>query len=312
MFTNEGIEQQQKRQAWKSCLREDKVKRKKNTGWLLYVMLFILLVLGIGLFIYPALSSYLAELNQEEVIETYDEALLKMKKEEYEKEWKKAVAYNEALAGDPVRDPFLEGSGRALPEDYLSVLNIGGVMGTIEIPKISVDLPIYHGTEPETLEKGVGHIRQTALPVGGKGTHSVLTGHTGLPNAKLFDNLTQLKKGDMFYIHILDRTLCYQVDGIHVVEPNDVKLLDPVPGKDYATLITCTPYGVNSHRLLVRGIRTKYDEKVLQEQKEQKKGMSAKELLILEITFLIIVIVLAVFTIHKNKRKRIKSLREEW
>ena len=281
------------------------MKQKKGNSRLPYIIIIILLVLGVALFLYPALSKYVAELNQSEVVKTYNDSVKRMKEEEYEAEWQRAVAYNESLAGEPVKDPFLEGSGMALPEDYLSILNIDGVMGNIEIPKISVNLPIYHGTDTDTLEKGVGHIRQTALPVGGSGTHAVLTGHTGLPNAKLFDDLTEMKEGDLFLLRILNQTLAYEVDSILVVEPEDVKPLDPIPGEDHVTLVTCTPYGINSHRLLVRGVRTEYHKEEVEKQKKEKKVMAAKELLMVEIA-VILLLVFLIFIIFMKKRVRRK------
>lgn len=146
---------------------------------------------------------------------------------------------------------------------YNNILNLdhSGVMGYLEIPCISVNLPIYHGTDAEILERGVGHLAASSIPVGGKSTHSVLTGHTGLSSAKLFTDLTEMKKEDLFFIHVLDRTLAYKVDQISVVRPEDTRKLQIVKGKDYVTLVTCTPYGVNDHRLLVRGVRTKYVKK---------------------------------------------------
>lgn len=143
---------------------------------------------------------------------------------------------------------------------YNNILNLdhSGVMGYLEIPCISVNLPIYHGTDAEILERGVGHLAASSIPVGGKNTHSVLTGHTGLSSAKLFTDLTEMKKDDLFFIHVLDRTLAYKVNQISVVRPEDTRKLQIVDGKDYVTLVTCTPYGVNDHRLLVRGVRTKY------------------------------------------------------
>ena len=152
----------------------------------------------------------------------------------------------------------MPGSGYALPDNYLEVLNTDGIMGRLTIPKIGVDLPIYHGSSEESLQKGVGHIESTSLPIGGEYRHAVLTGHRGLPNAELFTRLDELTVGDTFYIHVLDRTLAYQVDQITTVEPDEMETLRAVPGEDYVTLVTCTPYGVNTHRLLVRGTRVPY------------------------------------------------------
>ncbi len=218
----------------------------------------LLFLLGAAVFFYPTASNYLAEKNQAQVIQTYEDVLGEADEARIAAEWEKAEEYNENLAGDPVHDPFVPGSGYALPENYLDVLNLGGVMAYIEIPKISVYLPIYHGTSEEVLEKGVGHIESTSLPIGGTYRHAVLTGHRGLPSAELFTNLDKLKKGDYFYIHVLDQILAYQVDQIKTVEPKELEDLVTVKGKDYVTLVTCTPYAVNTHRLLVRGVRTDY------------------------------------------------------
>ena len=234
----------------------EKDNRKKSK--VMPIISSIFFMAGACIFFYPTVSNYIAEKNQANVIQEYQETVQKDDIENVEAEWAKAEEYNENLAGDPVHDPFVPGSGYALPENYLDVLNINGIMGYIEIPKISVYLPIYHGTSEEVLEKGVGHIESTSLPIGGEYRHSVLTGHRGLPSAELFTNLDKLKEGDYFYIHVLDQTLAYKVDPIKTVQPRDLEDLVAVPGEDYITLVTCTPYAVNTHRLLVRGSRTDY------------------------------------------------------
>ena len=215
-------------------------------------------IFGLIIFSYPIISSYLSEKNQASIIENYDSIVKNQDDEYFEQELHKAIEYNESLAGDPVRDPFVFNSGYALPENYMSVLNVNGVMGYINIPKINVRLPIYHGSSEETLAKGVGHIESTSLPVGGSTSHAVLTGHRGLPNAKLFTDLNLLKRGDHFYISFLNQTIAYKVDQIKTILPSELKDLIIVPDKDYITLVTCTPYGINTHRLIVRGIRTEY------------------------------------------------------
>lgn len=217
-----------------------------------------LFVGGAAVFCYPAISNYLNQKNQSRVVQTYEETVAAQDDALLAEEWAKAEEYNENLAGDPVHDPFVPGSGYALPDNYLDVLNIDGVMGRITIPKIGVDLPVYHGTEAETLEKGVGHMESTSLPIGGEYRHAVLTGHRGLPSAELFTRLDELEPGDQFYLHVLDGTLAYQVDQILTVEPQELENLVAEPGQDYVTLVTCTPYGVNTHRLLVRGTRVPY------------------------------------------------------
>lgn len=244
------------------------------------LLILLLLLTGACIFLYPAVSSCIAERYQMTAVADYGSAVDTMTEPEYAEQWRLAREYNETLMGEPVHDPFLMGSGMALPQNYLETLNVNGVMGTVRIPRISVDLPIYHGTDAETLEKGVGHIRQTALPIGGSGVHSVLTGHSGLPGAKLFDDLSELETGDLFFIHVLGEVHAYQVDAIQVVLPGEVEALNPVAGRDLITLITCTPYGINTHRLLVRGTRVEYqpqEEQRLQQQAPRR--LSSRQLL---------------------------------
>lgn len=233
--------------------------KKKNKGnVLIAVFAALIFLIGAAVFLYPLVSNWLAEIHQSGVIQEYEEELAAEDENFYAAEWKKAREYNDNLAGDPVRDPFVPGTGYALPGNYLDCLNIGGVMGYIEIPKINVRLPIYHGTSEEVLQEGVGHIESTALPIGGEFTHAVLTGHRGLPSAKLFTDLDQLGIGDRFYIYVLDEILAYEVDEINTVLPDELQELQAIEGRDLVTLITCTPYGVNTHRLLVRGTRIPY------------------------------------------------------
>lgn len=273
---------------------------KKRT---VYLLIILLMTAGTALFLYPAFSSYIAEQNQISAVDDYDETVRALQEEKLAEEWRKAREYNETLMGEPVHDPFLEGSGKALPQNYLDILHISETMGTVEIPKISVKLPIYHGTDAKTLDKGVGHMRQTALPIGSDGTHAVLTGHTGLPNAKMFDNLTRLVLGDKFYIHVLGETLAYEVDQISTVLPEEVALLNPIEGEDHVTLLTCTPYGVNTHRLLVRGVRVEYSEEEFAGQAALKEGLSVRDELILQ-TALIAGVVLAILVTVLILRRR--------
>ena len=227
------------------------------------IALYIVFIAGLIILSYPFVSNWLAARRGIEASETYEAMTSSLTDEERQREWEKAKIYNDHLRGDPVKDPFLPGSGAALPSNYMEVLDIDGIMGYIEIPDIDVKLPIYHGVAKEVLEKGIGHIESTALPIGGLGGHSVLTGHTGLPSAKLFTDLVKMQEGDMFYIHVLGERLVYEVDQIKVIEPEDLSDLMAYDDKDYVTLLTCTPYGVNSHRLLVRGERTySYSERV--------------------------------------------------
>ncbi|MCL2339578.1 MAG: class C sortase [Actinomycetia bacterium] len=228
------------------------------------VIIVSILLLGLGILLYPVLSNYLVEKNGTHAIEAYQNMVSDLDQSEIDAALRAAKTYNENLTGQPVHDPFLDGSGMAMPKDYWQVLNLGNdnIMGFLEIPKIDVNLPIYHGTSSAVLDRGVGHLEGSTLPIGGSACHCVLTGHSGLPNARLFTDLTELKIGDLFYINVLGETLSYQVDQIRVILPYDTDALRRVPDNDYCTLLTCTPYGVNDHRLLVRGVRVPYNPNV--------------------------------------------------
>lgn len=224
------------------------------------IVIGCLLCSGLLVFFYPAISNRLAEQNHSKAVQAYDRTVEEMRDEHIEAELKKARAYNKNLVQAPVTDVFVPDTQIPVTEAYLNLLNIGGVMGYIEIPDIDLRLPIYHLTSEAVLRQGVGHMSGTAVPVGGTGNHTVLTGHRGLPSAKLFSDLDKLAAGNMFYIHVLGSVLVYEVDQIAVIEPQDTELLRPIEGEDYVTLLTCTPYAVNSHRLLVRGTRLPAEE----------------------------------------------------
>ena len=232
--------------------------------------------IGICLAAYPFVSNYLYELRQDEVITDYVTDVENQGDRAVEEEKQKVVEYNKSLlnANVVLTDPFDPDAIRnAQAEPYNSLLNLNGdgVMGFLYIPAIDVRLSIYHGTSAEVLESGVGHLEYTSMPMGGEGTHTVLSAHTGLPGKKLFTDLELLEEGDIFYIYVLDEVLAYQVDQIKVTEPDDVSELSIYHDKDYVTLVTCTPYGVNSHRLLVRGTRVPYVE----EEKEQTENKAS-------------------------------------
>jgi sortase A len=274
------------------------------------VVIILILLLGIGLLAYPTVSNYLTQINGSTAIQTFTQEVASENTEELEKQRSLAEEYNKSLSGQNIKDPFVPGSGVVFQGNYNEILNYANnMMGYIEIPKISVYLPIYHGTSDEVLAKGIGHMSETAFPIGGDGNHAVLTGHTGLPSAKLFTDLTELKEEDIFYIHILGGTLAYQVDQIKIVEPEDTRDLLPVQGKDYVTLITCTPYGVNTQRLLVRGTRVPYEEQKHQEQVDNESvvvGVDFKMALrgaIIAGALLVIVIVILLVVRHQKKRK---------
>lgn len=222
------------------------------------VILILVFLVGLSLLLYPTVSDYWNSLHQSRAIAGYVQAVEQLDNDAYEKLWADAQAYNEKLLQS--KHPL------SLTEDewpeYEAQLNASGngVIGYIEIAKINCSLPIYHGTDEAVLQIAVGHLEGSSLPVGGASTHSVLSGHRGLPSARLFNDLDKLSEGDTFVLRILDETLTYEVDQILIVEPHDVDALAIEEGKDYCTLVTCTPYGINTHRLLVRGHRVENQE----------------------------------------------------
>ena len=224
---------------------------KKHISTILIVCMFLC---GLTLFLYPSVSNFYNESKNKSLIDTYINQTQSMSKQDYTAYWNRARLYNENM--------WDAGALQRLGLEYESVLNPygEGVMGYLEIPKIRVSLVIVHDVDEAELQDSVGHLKETALPIGGKGTHAAMAGHSGLPSAKLLTNLELMEPGDMFYIHVLGERLDYRVDQIAVVEPEDRSLLQVDPNKDYVTLVTCTPYGINSHRLLVRGVRVTSDE----------------------------------------------------
>lgn len=224
------------------------MKRKLST-----MLLILVFFAGLSLLLYPSLSDYWNSFHASQAVATYSEEVRNLNADKYDRLIVEAREYNAALPGR-YKAFFLSESDRSTYNALLDV-NGTGVMGYIEIPTIQISLPIYHGTEDEVLQIAVGHLDWSSLPVGGEGTHCVLSGHRGLPSAKLFTNLDKLVAGDKFVIRVLDEVMTYEVDQILIVEPNDLSALAIEKGKDLCTLVTCTPYGVNSHRLLVRGHR---------------------------------------------------------
>lgn len=228
-------------------------KKKKKKGTFTTILLIVILLVGLGLVLYPSFSNYWNSLHQTRAIASYVDAVANMSDEDYARMWQAAVNYNETLATHGAQYVHTEEQ----MAEYESILNIGGsgVMGYIEIPTIDVSLPVYHGTSEGVLQVAAGHLDWTSFPVGGASTHCVLSGHRGLPSARLFTDLDKLAEGDIFVLRVLDEVLTYEVDQILIVEPADTAALQIEKGKDYVTLVTCTPYGINTHRLLVRGHR---------------------------------------------------------
>lgn len=234
------------------------------------ILAVLVLVLGTGVFLYPSAASWFSAVKQSQAVQGYAETVGGMTQAERQAELDRARAYNDTLVGGVVHDPFTaaepsdDPATLAAVEEYLSLLAVDETMVRLRIPAIGVDLPVFHGTSTEALEKGVGHLFGTALPVGGAGTHAVFTGHRGFPESTLFTDLDDVVLGDTFTIDVLGERLTYQVDEISVVLPTDTEKLNVVPGEDHVTLITCTPYAVNSHRLLVRGVRIPTPESEVQ------------------------------------------------
>lgn len=231
------------------------------------ILFGILFLIGFGILIYPTVSDQWNTYRQNQLISSYESQVSDLTEEDFTDEWKKAEAFNSNLTQNNLYgDVFGEDEKDIRTTEYWKVLNVAGdgVLGYLSIPKINIKLAVYHGTADDVLQTGVGHLNGTKLPIGGESTHSVLAAHRGLPSARLFTDIDQMKKGDMFYIHVLDEILAYQVDEIlDMVDKDDRETLDKAlqieQGKDQVTLFTCTPYGVNSHRLLVRGTRVPYN-----------------------------------------------------
>lgn len=227
---------------------------KKNRGNSMTTLFLVLMLFaGLSLLLYPTVSNYWNSLHQSRAIAAYVEQVAQIDNETFDQLREQARAYNRTLVGKAYRYDMT----RQEREEYLGLLNVSGngIIGYIEIPDIHCELPIYHGTDANALQVGVGHIEGSSLPVGGESTHCAISGHRGLPSAKLFSDLDKLTVGDRFILRVLDDTLTYEVDQVHTVLPEEMDELEIVEGEDYCTLVTCTPYGINTHRLLVRGHR---------------------------------------------------------
>ena len=226
---------------------------EKKGNFLITILLVLIFFLGLSLLLYPTVSDYWNARHQTRAIAAYAQKVTSLDADAYDQVWQQASAYNEALLTRS-NTYLLSEEQKAEYQRLLDVSGLG-IMGYVEIPEIDVALPIYHGTEESVLQIAVGHLEWSSLPVGGESTHCILSGHRGLPSAKLFTNLDRLEAGDVFLLRVLDETLTYEVDQILIVEPYETDALRIVEGEDYCTLVTCTPYGINTHRLLVRGHR---------------------------------------------------------
>ncbi|MCL2816524.1 MAG: class C sortase [Oscillospiraceae bacterium] len=291
-------------------------KRSKKIKWLFRIVIYVLVIGGIAILLYPVLGKMLSAWAQTEVIEDYHLSVAQMNEEAIRKEWENALAYNQEL------EAVSKDGKPAVLEDYQDVLNKNNIIGYLEISSLDIRLPIYHSVANDVLDKGIGHIPNTALPIGREGDHTVLSAHSGHPTASLFDKLHLLKMGDTFDLFVLDKKFTYQVNNIATVLPDNTSLLQPEPGYSYVTLMTCTPYGINSHRLLIRGDKIT-EEKLMKTENEKIKNDGevkniASDILDILIVFTLIMSLLLysryrdiITTTIKNAGKGIPKKREE-
>lgn len=278
---------------------------KKKAGNLVIGIIFLA---GLSLLLYPFVANQWNNYRQKQLISGYEQVVSEKEATEgidYDAERKKAEDYNEALLPCVLPDSFALAESSGVDPVYMNTLNIAGdeMMGSVEIPKINIKIPIYHTTEEEVLNKGAGHLEGSSLPVGGANTHAVISAHRGLPSASLFTDLDQMKVGDHFLLHVLDETLCYEVDKISVVKPEDTTALAVEDGQDLVTLLTCTPYGVNTERLLVRGHRVPYVEEEVKEEKTVLSGSSLHTNYLLWVFVGLSVTALFVFVLYLKETK---------
>lgn len=278
---------------------------KKNRGNSTTTLFLVLMLFaGLSLLLYPSVSNYWNSLHQSRAIAAYVEQVAQIDNETFDQLREQARAYNRTLVGKAYRYDMT----RQEREEYLGLLNVSGngIIGYIEIPDIHCELPIYHGTDADALQIGVGHIEGSSLPVGGESTHCAISGHRGLPSAKLFSDLDKLTVGDRFSLRVLDDTLTYEVDQIHTVLPGEMDELEIVEGEDYCTLVTCTPYGVNTHRLLVRGHRvensTDKEPARVATDETRTEPLGKISILLPVLVFAILLMLLLVFLLPKRKK----------
>ena len=284
-------------------------KKRKKKNVILNIFIAAAFLAGAGIFFYPTFSDMWNQYRNALLISNYDQAVSDLSADNYEKLWKEAEEYNAEHPVNSIVDAFDEEEDYEPTHPYDEVLdpNGDGLMGSIEIPRIQAKLAIYHG-----LSKGAGHVEGTSLRIGGPGTHAVLAAHRGLPSAKLFTDLDQIEKGDIFILHILGKNLAYKVDQIKTVLPSETEELDIVEGEDHVTLVTCTPYGVNTHRLLVRGIRTEYVEKEEADNTiPQKIAQTDPKKIMIAGSAVLVILILLVYLIIRNGGKRRRSGNKE-
>ncbi len=281
------------------------------------ILLGMIFVIGLGIFTYPTISNQWNKYHQSAAIASYEKEVESTSEEDFTSAWNAAQEYNATITENTFsNDAFADEEKNLRQTPYWNVLNLSdtGIMGYISIPEINQKLPIYHGTSDSVLQIGAGHLSGTKLPIGGEGTHSVIAAHRGLPSAKLFSDLDRLEVGDKFYIHILNETLAYEVDQIlPMVDKDDIQALSDalqnIEGEDHVTLFTCTPYGINSHRMLVRGVRTEYHGEDEAKVSEETMLESIQEYYMLY-ALLVIAVILLIFMIVKVKKWKKRKAKE--
>ena len=281
---------------------------KKKTSNSILIILFLA---GLSLLLYPFIANEWNTYRQSKLISSYEQVLQeKVEEIDYSAEWDRANQFNQDLLPSILPDSFAIAAASDEPDkEYMANLNLlgDGMMGFVDIPKIKIKIPIYHTVSDEVLQKAAGHLEGSSLPVGGESTHTVISAHRGLPSAALFTDLDRLKEGDHFLFHILDKTLCYEVDQITIVEPEETDALAVTEGEDYATLLTCTPYGVNSHRLLVRGHQVPYEPEVIEKEEANVINTSLHTNYLLWVIVGLVItggFIAALFVLEAKQRKR--------
>lgn len=279
------------------------------------LMIGIIFLAGLSLLLYPFVANQWNNYRQKQLISSYEQTVSQKEASngiDYDAELKKAEAYNEALLPSILPDSFAIADASEEDQTYMNTLNIAGdeMMGIVEIPKIDIKLPIYHTTKEDVLKQAAGHLEGSSLPIGGKSTHSVISAHRGLPSASLFTDLDQLKKGDHFLIHVLNKTLCYEVDKISVVKPEETSALAVEEGEDLVTLLTCTPYGVNTERLLVRGHRVPYEEQKVADEKTPLSGISLHTNYLLWVIIGLVITTIFILVLYLKEKKLQKKKNE--
>lgn len=291
-------------------VKKNKKTKKSVKQRLLNVLFALIFMAGFGVLSYPLISRIYYDVQSSQQVDDFEAEKAKLTDEDIEERMRLAGAFNASLNNVIEGDFYTEREKKEGIAAYARMLELNEKIGHVEIPSINVDLPIYAGTSEDVLQMGAGHLEGTSLPIGGNSTHSVITAHTGLPNAKMFTDLSKLKKGDKFYVHNLKETLAYQVDQIKVVEPSEFSDLLIVPGHDYVTLLTCTPYMVNTHRLLVRAHRVEYVKAVEEEFILQNK-ISFLYKYLFYASLVLIVILLYIIRRLRKKRKEVKRRLKE-